>query len=208
MEEINYNFQGFIGIFENAIDSHKCDKIIDHFRLVQHNKLTLSRQQIDQRIKKTEKDTQNYFLKDQRFDRDIQETIISKTDNWILDEFKRSAWSCYTLYSEKFGILDSLGKHALSTHVKIQKSLPGEGYHMWHCESDCIATSHRIALVLMYLNDVEEAGETEFLYQSLRIKPKKGTLIICPSNFSHTHRGNPPLLGEKFIITTWIEFIE
>lgn len=208
MNEINYNFQGFIGIFENVIDDHKCDRIIDHFRLVQHNNLTLNRQQIDQRIKKTEKDTLNYFLKDQRFDQDIQETIISKTDNWILDEFKNSVWNCYNAYSEKFGILNDLGKHALSTHVKIQKSLPGEGYHMWHCESDSIATSHRVALVLMYLNDVDEGGETEFLYQSLRVKPKKGSIIICPADFSHTHRGNPPLAGEKFIITTWIEFIE
>jgi|TARA_B110000483_G_C18201448_1_gene545434 hypothetical protein len=208
MNEVNYNFQGFIGIFENAINHNTCDKIIEHFKLVQHNNLTLNRQQIDQRIKKTEKDTLNYFLKDQRFDRDIQETIISKTDNWILDEFKNSVWGCYNAYSEKFGILNDLGKHSLSTHVKIQKSLPSQGYHMWHCESDSMATSHRMALVLMYLNDVDEGGETEFLYQSLRVKPKKGSIIICPADFSHTHRGNPPLAGEKFIITTWIEFTE
>lgn len=208
MNEIRYTQQGFIGIFENAIDSHKCDRIIEHFQLVQNNKLTVNRQQIDSQIKKTDKDTLNYFLHDQRFNSDMPETIISKTDNWILDEFKKSAWNCYNIYSEKFGVLETLGKHALSPHVKIQRSLPGEGYHVWHCESDCISTSHRLALVLLYLNDVTEGGETEFLYQSLRVKPKKGTLIICPTDFSHTHRGNPPLSGEKFIITTWAEFIE
>ena len=67
-------------------------------------------------------------------------------------------------------------------------------------------TSHRLALVLLYLNDVAEGGETEFLYQSLRIKPKKGTVIICPTDFTHTHRGNPPLSKTKYIATGWVEF--
>ena len=26
-------------------------------------------------------------------------------------------------------------------------------------------------------NDVEEGGETEFLYQQLKVKPKKGTVV-------------------------------
>ena len=59
---------------------------------------------------------------------------------------------------------------------------------------------------MCYLNDVEEGGETEFLYQSRRIKPKQGTMVICPSSFTHTHRGNPPLKGDKYMINGWIEF--
>ena len=27
-------------------------------------------------------------------------------------------------------------------------------------------------------------------------------------DFTHTHRGNPPLTADKYIITTWVEFIE
>ena len=205
---IQANFKDAIGIFDNAISFEKCDKIIEHFHLVKSNELTLNRQQINPQIKKTEKDTLNYFLQDNRYDPNPQHTITSKTDCWILDEFKKSIWDCYSIYSEKFGIIDSLARHSLSNSVKIQRSLPGEGYHMWHCESDSMTTSHRMALALMYLNDIDEGGETEFLYQSLRIKPKKGTVILCPSGFTHTHRGNPPLYGEKYIITTWIEFIE
>ena len=206
MNNINYKFEGFIGVFDNAVDNFKCDKIIEHFHLVNNNKLTRTRQQLNPQIKKTEKDTLNYFLSQDVSNAD--QTIISKTDNWILDEFKKSVWSCYNLYVDKFGVIDDLGKHSLSNAVKIQMSLPGQGYHMWHCESDCMRTSHRLALVLLYLNDVEDGGETEFLYQSLRIKPKKGTVIICPADFTHTHRGNPPLRSDKYIITTWVEFVE
>ena len=30
----------------------------------------------------------------------------------------------------------------------------------------------------LFLNDVEEGGELEFLYQSKRIKPKKGDFVL------------------------------
>ena len=56
---------------------------------------------------------------------------------------------------------------------------------------------------MVYLNDVEEGGETEFLYQSLRIKPKKGMAVIWPGTYTHLHRGNPPLKGDKYILTGW-----
>ena len=49
---------------------------------------------------------------------------------------------------------------------------------MWHCEHDGRTCGSRLLLVMLYLNDVQEGGETEFLYQSLRIKPKKGTIVI------------------------------
>ena len=58
----------------------------------------------------------------------------------------------------------------------------------------------------MYLNDVEEGGETEFLYQSRRVKPKRGRLAIWPAQFTHMHRGNPPLSGDKYVITGWVEY--
>ena len=67
-------------------------------------------------------------------------------------------------------------------------------------------TGSRLLLVMGYLNDVEEGGETEFLYQSKRVESKKGRIVICPSGFTHTHRGNPPLKGNKYMINGWIEF--
>jgi hypothetical protein len=59
----------------------------------------------------------------------------------------------------------------------------------------------------VYLNTVEEGGETEFLYQKQRLKPEAGTLAIWPAAWTHVHRGNPPLSGSKYIITTWEEFV-
>ena len=58
----------------------------------------------------------------------------------------------------------------------------------------------------MYLNDIDEAGETEFLYQNKRFAPKKNRLLLWPADWSHTHRGNPPIGNtNKYILTTWIQ---
>ena len=75
-----------------------------------------------------------------------------------------------------------------------------------NCETGGTATSKRLLAYTIYLNDVEEGGETEFLYYPKRIKAKKGTLCLFPCGFTHTHRGNPPISNIKYIATGWIEF--
>jgi len=58
----------------------------------------------------------------------------------------------------------------------------------------------------LYLNDDFEQGETEFLFQGRKIAPRTGSLLIAPTAFTHTHRGNRPQRGDKFIATSWILF--
>ena len=51
--------------------------------------------------------------------------------------------------------------------AKIQKTLPSQGYHVWHMEHSSDQCSYRsICAWGLFLNDVEEGGELEFLYQS------------------------------------------
>ena len=57
---------------------------------------------------------------------------------------------------------------------------------------------------MIYLNDVEEGGETEFLYQKRKFKPEKGTVMVWPGAYTHLHRGNPPM-SDKYIATGWYQ---
>ena len=95
--------------------------------------------------------------------------------------------------------------------VNLQWYRAGEGgYPYWHCElypRDAQAeTLHRHLLWTLYLNDDFAEGETEFLYQQRKIAPRSGSLLIAPTAFTHTHRGNRPQGGDKFIATSWILF--
>ena len=101
--------------------------------------------------------------------------------------------------------------HELRDHTrifegKVQKTTIGEGYHEFHCEVMGKGSRDRVLAWSLYLNDVEDGGETEFLYQSQRFKPKKGDFLVWPAGFTHTHRGNPPLSNDKYICTGWVEW--
>lgn len=84
------------------------------------------------------------------------------------------------------------------------------GYPYWHSEvypqTGHNEALHRILLFMYYLNDVEEGGETDFYYQDLSIRPKRGTMVIAPAYFTHTHRGNVPISNDKYILTSWVLF--
>ena len=57
---------------------------------------------------------------------------------------------------------------------------------------------------MTYLNDVEDGGGKEFKYQKLRFNAKKGTTLIWPPDFTHTHRGVISPTQEKYISTGWL----
>jgi hypothetical protein len=84
------------------------------------------------------------------------------------------------------------------------------GYPYWHCElfpqSPNAEQLHRHVLWTIYLNDGFGEGETEFLYQQRKIVPRTGSLLIAPTAFTHTHRGNTPRGGDKYIATSWALF--
>ncbi len=60
---------------------------------------------------------------------------------------------------------------------------------------------------MTYLNDIKEGGETEWYYQKLKVKPKKGLTVIWPADWTFTHRGITAKKEHKYIITGWINFI-
>jgi len=98
-------------------------------------------------------------------------------------------------------------------NINMQRYTKGEGgYHHWHSEhfphpSDPEQKSlRRVLLWLVYLNDVEDGGETEFLYQQAKVKPTKGSIVLAPCGFTHTHRGCVPKSSDKYVLASWIMF--
>ncbi len=62
----------------------------------------------------------------------------------------------------------------------------------------------RSVSVICYLNDDYEGGEVEFVNFGLKVKPKKGMLLIFPSNYAYTHIAHPVTSGTKYALVTWI----
>lgn len=97
--------------------------------------------------------------------------------------------------------------------INLQSYRAGKGgYHHWHSEhyphpTDTSQRSlRRVLLWLLYLNDVETGGETEFLYQGAKVSPKAGRLVLAPCGFTHTHRGCVPVSNDKYVLASWVMF--
>ena len=108
--------------------------------------------------------------------------------------------------------LAQLMRHLLRPgRINVQRYTADQGgYPYWHCElfpkDTTCETLHRHLLWTIYLNDGFGEGETEFVYQQRKIVPKTGSLLIAPTAFTHTHRGNMPKGRDKYIATSWILF--
>ena len=195
--EKTVNINNFIGVYDGYITPDECNKAINLFEAQDKLNQTLNRHG-SERVPLKRKQDQQYFLAGENIK--VWHTKLKS----MLVNFEMA----FKHYEEQTGITDAFGLRNLNfTELKILNTLPTEGYHVWHVEHGIgFETEPRAAVYSVYLNDVEEGGETEFLHFSKRVKPKAGRIVIWPSSFPYLHRGNPHLSGEKYILTSWLVF--
>jgi len=179
----------FIGLYENVLSKDNCQYIIDEFEkfvsLNQPNTIHRGQDHFKTKLKRLDTSFFAHF-----YHKDI--TIM----------VNQALQSSLNKYYDEFFVIS--GIHLNSNEVKIQKTEPKGGYHEFHCEADNPLVCNRILAWTLYLNDIPEGeGETEFLWQATKIKPKAGLLCIFPAGFTHTHRGNPVYSTSKYIATGW-----
>lgn len=112
-------------------------------------------------------------------------------------------------YISEYEMCNKGQQFGINDYVNVQKYYPDGGYHKWHFERQGASNRDLVRhLVFMtYLNDVEEGGETEWLYQNFKIKPKKGLTVIWPADWTFTHRGLTTVDETKYIVTGWLNYI-
>lgn len=193
-------YEDFIRVYDNAVSKQFCRGLIEYFEWCKQNNKTWDRSA--EALSLTKKDNSCLINPLTYWDIDFAHNHLGG----YLEEFNAAFWdNIYPSYINEFTSISSFGRHTIHSY-KIQKTLPSEGYHVWHCEQDCRDNTTRFATYILFLNDVVSGGETEFLHQRKRVSPKEGSLVIFPASYTHVHRGNPPLSGEKYILTGWIEF--
>ena len=194
MNEKTVNINNFIGVYDNYITKEECNKAIQIYE--DQNKFNNTVNRIGgEKASILQKQDQQFFA------------AHNNVDVWW-ESLKPMMFNfdiALKHYIENTGASDAYGVPFHFTSLKIQKTLPTEGYHVWHIEHGKGFDNEARAFVFsIYLNDVEDGGETEFLHFSKRVKPKTGRIVIWPAGFPYVHRGNPPLSGEKYILTSWM----
>ena len=188
-----HSFEGFIGIFDNVLPDNYITDIIKYFEELDKTGFIQATKDF---IPAHERD-----MGEVQF---IEHHIIHKVHGPFLQDFFKMVWEdVWPIYTTKFSILKNARMEA--DGLKMKSIKPGGGFHDWHYESGKDQPARKV-VIQMYLNDIDETGETEFLYQNKRFAPKKNRLLVWPADWSHTHRGNPPIGSTtKYILTTWIQ---
>lgn len=188
---MNNDYNG-IEEYLNVFDKEYCDEIIRHFKIMETRNITHTNNGIaaqDNRIVFDWAYTSNTYHYDYN----------------LCSFFYEKIHETYLKYVEKYQILKTVDQHS-PKGMSVQCTKPHEGYHQWHAEIGNLSSSARVINYMLYLNDIDEGGETEFLYQGIKIKPEYGKVVIFPCSFTHPHRGNPIYKNEKFIITGWYTY--
>jgi hypothetical protein len=116
---------------------------------------------------------------------EIEWFVLSKMFKSVADDYS-AKWRCGYQQME---------------HPQLLHYTKGEGHYDYH--ADAGPGTIRTFSAILYLNEVEEGGETHFQHFDLKISPKAGRLAMFPADYPYVHAALPPLSGDKFAIVTW-----
>lgn len=206
---MDVDYKDFIGIYHNVFPENFCKHLIDEFERNVSSGAGSNRQRSEKAYKHNKDDVHMELniagqtmtpFKHRYNDKKIHNVSVQ---NMFFDGLQY----CYNHYSEEYSILktDNINGSAM----KMQRTNPGGGYHVWHSEQGTGDHASRVLVYTLYLNTLSEkdGGETEYLYQKRRIQPRASTMVLWPAAFTHVHRGNT-VLGDqaKYIVTGWFYY--
>lgn len=113
----------------------------------------------------------------------------------LLRSFAKTVWHYLDDYAQRFDVV-----FAGMENVNVNRYYPGEFYKP---HADDGPGHNRVISALVYLNDVKEGGQTEFIYHDVSVSPKAGRLVIFPSNYAYAHAAHAPTSGVKYSAAFW-----
>jgi len=190
-----------IALFKNVYPEGYCQHLISEFERLELGGAGSNRQVSENAVRHAKDDYQIFI--------ELKNHPVMPFENKnSCDMFFDGLQNCYSEYVNKYSILKN-GGNIRGTIMKMQRTSPGGGYHIWHAEQGPGPQSNRVLAYMLYLNSMapEEGAETEFLYQKKRFSPIENTMVLWPAAYTHAHRGNPVLSETcKYIVTGWFYY--
>jgi len=140
-------------------------------------------------------------------DRDSKQAWLYDSDDFVkkMSDKIKDYTSTHNRYTEEFQVVNYKEGGFFRPHYD---ACDGDGNYCRKMDGD---NGARYLTVLIYLNNVEEGGETIFPNINKSVKPEKGKMVIFQNvdDSGHIitqsyHGGEPVKKGEKWICNKWI----
>jgi len=124
---------------------------------------------------------------------DVPATYVNDI-KWF--EVSQVVWS----YANRYG-MEHDAAFSNMEYLQLLHYSTEEGFYKPHADSG--PGMQRIFSAVLYLNDIEDGGETYFNSFDVSVSPKAGRLTVFPANFMYKHEARTPKSNDKFALVTW-----
>ena len=167
----------FIGYYYDLYPAGYCQHLINEFNRLEEKGVGSNRQVSENALKHNKNDYQivvNLCNHDLKPFQGVEDGIEFQRES--CDLFFDGIQRCYNDYSTQYSMLRD-GGNVRASIMKMQRTGPGGGYHIWHSEQGPGNQANRCVVYMLYVNDLDcDGGETEFLNQRIRVKPKENLM--------------------------------
>ena len=127
----------------------------------------------------------------------VKNELILNVNNYITNIDRINNQSIYKHFKSQDIVFDNF-------NIQVYKSNEN-GHYIYHTDNniDTNNSTERCITFILYLNNVEEGGETTF-YNNIKIKPQGGKLVLFPSTWTYPHCSCPVISNDKYIIVGWL----
>ena len=199
-------FEKDIGIIEDVFPSFVCPQLIEKIEGLHKDKVLVTRKETDN-APRSLKDDFSICIHSRDMGVKLGSFVDENNNKVSFPSLAPLVHEAFHLYSDEAVYEDIKDLELWLPQFKIQKTMPGGGYHLWHHEKSVASNGARYVVFILYLNslDPENAGETEFIRQELKVTPKENSIIFWPATYTHPHRGNPVYGNKaKYVLTGWL----
>ena len=182
--------ENFVKIYDNVIDEESCKGLIEKFEKLQDKHEIVNIEDKEDRIS-------------------FNQIVLTKNEEWktVNDGMMKLFQAYIAQYKKECNISEQMWpeKYGYET-IRMKRYLANDYDRFdYHVDVKDYATARRFLAFFIYLNDVVEGGETEFLFG--RVNPKMGRLVMFPPMWPWFHAGQKPVSVTKYFIQSYCHYV-
>jgi len=188
----------YIKVYDDVIDADSCKMLIEKFEDSHEHFLTVHDEDDDERIS-----FKQIVLVDHKEWESVQKGMLEVFQDYII-HYKVDCNIVTKQWPETYGY----------EAIRIKRYLAND-YDRFDPHVDVLnyETARRFLTFFIYLNDVEEGGETQFMnlhkpgtYIPYTVQPKQGRLLMFPPTWQYYHAGLKPISGKKYLLHSYCHY--